>query len=91
MKAGIEPADGPGPERAAAGRVDRLAAVARGLSVGLRRSRRRHVAVLDARAGPTCARRSSAGCRRCPVVLGEIQARSLGAAVEALDPERQRR
>ena len=35
MKAGVEPADGARPERAAGGRLDRVAAVAGGLSVGL--------------------------------------------------------
>ena len=40
---------GPRPERAAQRRLDRLAAVARGLSLGLRRARRGHLAVLDQR------------------------------------------
>ena len=36
-------------------------------------------------AAPTCARRSSAGCRCLPVRAGELQARALGARVEAFD------
>ena len=41
----------PRPRRAARGRLDRLAAVARGLRLGLRPARRGHVAVLDVSGG----------------------------------------
>ena len=40
-------------------------------------------------AAPTCAPRSSAACRRCRSTLGELQARALGASVEAWDEEGQ--
>ena len=56
----------PRPVGAEGGRLDRVAAVARGLPLGLRARRVRHVAVLDLAAGPTCARRSSAGRRWSP-------------------------
>ena len=87
MKAEVRPGEGARPERPASGRLDRLAAVARGLSVGLRPARAPTRGCSRPRAGPTCARRSSAACRRCPVYLGELQARSLGAAVQAWDPD----
>ena len=41
------------------------------------------VALLDVAAAPTSAPRSSAASRRCPVYGGELQARALGAKVEA--------
>ena len=75
MKAGIEPAAGRDLACAACGRLDRLAARAGGLRLGLRARRRRHVAVLDLAAEPTSAPRSSAAARCCPVYQGELQAR----------------
>ena len=87
MKAGVEPGDGPRPVRAEGRRLDRLAALARGLPLGLRARRRRHVAVLDQRR-----HRPLHGVRRrraaeLPVYEGELQARALGAAIESWDPE----
>ena len=66
MKAGVEPAAGRDLSRAARGRLDRLAAGARGLRVGLRARRARHLAVLHLAAAPTSAPRSSAAARCCP-------------------------
>ena len=48
-KAGLEPARDHRPERAAQHRLDRLAAAARGLPLGLRARRERHLAVLHQR------------------------------------------
>ena len=75
---------GAGSERAAVGRLDRFAAVARGLPLGVRRARTRHVAVLDLRrdrplhgvcrwrADAAGAARGAAGAfaRRCAGSLG---------------------
>ena len=47
MKAGVEPASRPRPGGAACGRLDRVAALPRGLPMGLRPARARHLAVLD--------------------------------------------
>ena len=67
----------PRPVEAAGGRLDRLAAVAGRLPLGLRPRRRGHVAVLDQRR-----HRPVHGVRRrlpiLPVYEGELQARSLG-------------
>ena len=41
------------------------------------------------RAAPTCARRSWAACRRCRCTWASCRRRSLGAAVEAWDPDGQ--
>ena len=88
MKAGVEPAAGRDLSRAAGGRLDRLAALARRAfrwvyeHVG-----DGHLAVLDLAAAPTSARRSSAACPLLPVYEGELQARALGAAVESWDPD----
>ena len=87
MKAGVEPARRPRPVEAARGRLDRLAAVARGLPLDLRARRRRTPGCSRPAAAPTCARRSSAAARSLPVYEGELQARALGATVEAWDPE----
>ena len=57
--------------------------------MGLRAARRRHLAVLDLAAGPTCAPRSSAACRRCPVYQGELQARCARARGGGVGPGRQ--
>ncbi len=65
MKAGVVPADGRDLSALRAVGSTGSPLVARGLSLGLRPARLRHVAVLDLRAAPTCARRSSAACRRC--------------------------
>ena len=65
---------GPGPERVEGRRLDRVAALARGLPLGLRPRRRGHVAVLDERRDrplhgvrgrrPDPARSTRASCRR---------------------------
>ena len=66
MKAGVEPARGRDLGAAAQRRLDRLAALARGLPLGLRPRRRRHLALLDERRHRRLHARSSAACRRCP-------------------------
>ncbi len=81
-------ARGTGAERAEGGGIDRFAAVAGGLSVGLRPARRATRGCSRPRAGPTCARRSWAACRCRPVYLGELQCRCLGCAVRGLGPRR---
>ena len=68
---------GPRPLAAEVRRLDRLAAVARGLRVGLRPARA-GVAVLDVAAARTSAPRSSAARRWKPVWEGELQGRALG-------------
>ena len=70
---------GPRPERAAQRRLDRLAAVARGLPVGLRPARRATRGCSRPAAAPTSARRSSAACRRCRSTGASSRRRSLGA------------
>ena len=65
MKAGVEPARRARPERAAQRRLDRLAAVARGLPLGLRPARRGHVAVLDQRRHRRVHRVRRRRARRC--------------------------
>ena len=62
------------PRRAAQRRLDRLAAVAGGLSLGLRRARRRHVAVLDERRD-----RRLHGVRRRRAAAARLRGRAAGA------------
>ena len=62
MKAGVEPGDGPRPRRAARGRLDRLAALARGLRLGLRARSAPTPGCSRPAAAPTSAPRSSAAC-----------------------------
>ena len=74
MKAEVEPGDGRDLSQADGGRLDRLAALARGLPLGLRARRLGHVAVLDQRRHrrlhgvrrrlPAAARSTRASCRR---------------------------
>ena len=88
MKGGRRAARGARPERAAVGRLDRVAAVARGLRW-----------VYDQLGSDTWLFSTSGGTDVCtafvggvptlPVYLGELQARALGAAVEAWDPDGQ--
>ena len=66
MKDGVEPGRGPRPLPPALGRLDRLAARAGGLPVGLRARRRATPGCSRPPAAPTSAPRSSAGCRSCP-------------------------
>ncbi len=65
MKAGVRARGGARPERAAQRRVDRVAAVARGLPVGLRQARLARRGCSRRAAARTCARRSSAASRPC--------------------------
>ena len=87
MKAGRGAGRRPRPVAPARRRLDRLAALARGLPLGLRPRRRATRGCSPPAAAPTSARRSSAACPILPVYEGELQARSLGATVEAWDPE----
>ena len=87
MKGEVEPARGPRPERAAGGRLDRLAAVARGLRLDLRPARRGHVAVLDLGRD-----RHVHGVRRRRADAAGLPRRAAGAVagrqrVEAWDPD----
>ena len=75
------------PERAAQRRLDRLAAVARGLPLGLRQARRGRRGCSRRAAARTCARRSSAASRRCPSTRASCRPASLGADVEAWDED----
>ncbi len=84
MKAGVEPAAGRDLSALRAVGLDRLAAGAGGLRVGLRARRARHVAVLHVRRD----RRLHRVRRRLPVLpvyQGELQARALGADLHAFD------
>ena len=74
MKEGIEPGSGPRPVQAHRRRLHRLAAVARGLPVGLRPRGLGHLAVLHLRRAPTCAPRSWAACPRCPCTSASSRA-----------------
>ena len=74
MKAGVEPARRPRPQRAARGRLDRLAAVARGLRLGLRARRLGHLAVLDQRR-----HRPVHGVRRRRADAAGLRGRAAGA------------
>ena len=87
MKAGIEPGAGRDLSRAAGGRLDRLAALARGLRLGLRAARRRHLAVLDQRR-----HRRLHGVRRRRAHAAGLRGRAAGArarapTVEAFDAD----
>ena len=74
MKGGVEPGGGPRPRRAAQRRLDGIAALARGLRVGVRPPGRGHLAVLHLRrhrrvhglrrAAARCCRCTSVSCRR---------------------------
>ena len=87
MKAGVEPGDGPRPERAARRRLDRLAALAGGLPLGLRARRRRTRGCSRRRGGTDLCTAFVGGVPELPVYEGELQARALGAAIESWDPD----
>ena len=87
MKAGLRPGDEHRPVGAARHRLDRVAAAARGVQLGVR-----------ARSSPTCCSGSFSGgtdlctgfvgpCPLLPVRTGVISGRCLGAAVEAYDED----
>ena len=66
-------------------RVDRVAARRRDVRLGLRRGQARRLARLDERRDRRRLARSSAAARCCRSTPGELQARALGAKVEAFD------
>ena len=86
-KAGIEPARDYDLQRAARDRLDRLAAGAGELPLGLRARQVETSGCSPRAAAPTCAPRSSRGCPLLPVYEGELQCRALGCAVEAWDEQ----
>ena len=90
MKAGVEPAAGRDLSRAARGRLDRLAARARGLRVGLRARRARHVAVLHLRRDRRVhgVRRRLPGAARLPGRAAGALARRRPARVRRGGPRR---
>ena len=88
MKAGVEPGDGRDLSRAARRRLDRLAAVARGLPLGLRARRRRTRGCSRPVGGTDLCTAFVGGVPELPVYEGELQARALGAAIESWDPGR---
>ena len=80
MKADVEPAAGRDLSRAARGRLDRLAAVAGGLPLGLRPRRRGHVAVLHQRR-----HRPLHGVRRRRPDPARLRGRAAGARARRRD------
>ena len=72
--------------RIARGRLDRRAAAAGGLPLGLRGGRHATCSCSRCPAAPTCAPASSAATPLLPVTEGVIACRCLGARVEAYDP-----
>ena len=66
QKAGLRPAEGRDLSALRVRRLDGLAALARGLRLGVRGARRRHLAVLDLGRDGCRARRSSVVCPPCP-------------------------
>ena len=84
MKAGVEPPGAAG--RPAQRRVDRLAAAGRGLRVGLRAASA-DVWLFSTSGGTDLCTAFVGGCPLLPVYAGELQARCLGASVEAWDED----
>ena len=87
MKAGVEPGAGRDLSRLRRGRLDRLPALPRGLRLGLRARSAPTPGSSRPAAAPTSAPPSSAASPLLPVYRGELQARALGAAVEAWDED----
>ena len=85
-KGGVEPRAGRALSRLTVGRVDGVAALAGGVRLGVRRARARHVALLDVRRHGRL-HAFVGGVPTLPVYRGELQARSLGAKVEAWTAE----
>ena len=74
------------PDPAARRRLDRRAAAAGGLRLGLRGGRAGVCSCSRCPAAPTCAPAFVGGAPLLPVIEGEIACRCLGARVEAYDP-----
>ena len=87
MKAGVEPGAGRDLSRLQGGRLDRLPALPRGLRLDLRARSAPTPGCSRPAAAPTSAPPSSAASPLLPVYRGELQARALGAAVEAWDED----
>ena len=87
MKAGVEPGAGRDLSRLEGGRLDRLPPLPRGLRLDLRARSAPTPGSSRPAAAPTSAPPSSAASPLLPVYRGELQARALGAAVEAWDEE----
>ena len=85
MKAGIRPGDGHDLSRLRAIGSTGSPLAVDGVRLGLRRGQARRLARLDERRDRRRAARSSAACPSLPVHAGELQARALGARVEAFD------
>ena len=86
-KAGLVPARSR-PVGAARARLDRRAAAAGGLRLGVRARRRRPCSSSRCPAAPTCAPASSAASPLLPVRAGEISCRCLGAQGGGVRPDR---
>ena len=77
----------PRPVRPARRRLDRLAAVAGGLPAGSTTTSASDTWLFSTSGGTDLCTAFVGGCPIVPVYEGELQARSLGASVEAWDPE----
>ena len=84
VKAGLRPGDRHDLWRPACDRLDRVAACGRRVRLGLRRGQAGRLARVDERRD-RCRQRVRRGLPPLPVHAGELQARALGARVEAFD------